>query len=267
MNASAPIGVFDSGVGGLSVLKEIRQRLPNESLIYFADSAYAPYGEKSAQTIIERSHYCCDWLIERGAKALVVACNTATAAAVHSLRESYSIPVIAMEPAVKPAAKLSKRGIVGVLATSGTLKSEKFAALQKQHACGVDVITQPCPGLVEAIEKGEPNSSELLNLLKRYVGVLVEQNVDVIVLGCTHYPLVRQQIEMLLPAGIHVIDSGAAVAQRVQSQLEQFELSSQASNNEAVLTLATSGKGNALEQVVQQVLGVKRIHAIVEATR
>ena len=254
MSNSAPIGVFDSGIGGLSVLKEIAKRMPNESLLYFADSAYAPYGEKSAETIIQRSHYCCDWLLERGAKALVVACNTATAAAVHSLRNDYSVPVIAMEPAIKPAAKLSQRGIVGVLATSGTLKSEKLATLQRTHAADVDVITQPCPGLVEEIEKGQNDSPELKRLLEHYVGALVEAQADVIVLGCTHYPLIREQIQQLLPEGVQIIDSGAAVALRVEAQLECHSLlASVASIGE--VGYACSGDAESLEQLLFSVWG------------
>ncbi|MFC1748392.1 glutamate racemase [Pseudomonadota bacterium] len=257
MPNNAPIGIFDSGVGGLSVLKEIRQRLPRENLIYLADSAFAPYGEKSPEVIIDRSHYCSDWLIGQGAKAVVVACNTATAAAVHSLRESLSVPVIAMEPAVKPAVSMSKQRRVGVLATSGTLLSEKFATLQRRHANGAEVITQPCPGLVEEIEKGDLDSPQLTQLLERYVGALVAQGVDVIVLGCTHYPLVRVQIDQLLPADVWLIDSGAAVAQRVELQLQHYGLYRQ-SQGDVSLTCVTSGGVLSLKHALKQWLNMSQ---------
>ncbi len=249
-----PVGVFDSGVGGLSVLREIRRRLPYENLIYLADSAHAPYGEKSRDAIIERSRYCSGWLVSRGAKAVVVACNTATAVAIEALRAEFSVPVIAMEPAVKPAVQLSRSGVVGVLATSGTLQSDKFARLQQQHAGPVRVITQACPGLAETIEKGELSSPLLTRLIDRYVGRLLAQGADAIVLGCTHYPLIRAQIACRIPANVQLVDSGAAVAQQTDMQLRAYGLRAHRQAG-AALECWSSGDVVALQQVLQ-ILGL-----------
>nr|NIU62727.1 glutamate racemase [Stutzerimonas stutzeri] len=166
-DCNAPVGVFDSGVGGLSVLREIRRRLPHESLLYLADSAHVPYGEKSPEYIRERCRIIAAFFVEQGAKALVLACNTATAAGVTELRELYpDLPIIGMEPAVKPAAAATRSGVVGVLATTGTLKSARFAALLDRFAGDVRVITQPCPGLVERIEAGDLASDETRAMLE-----------------------------------------------------------------------------------------------------
>ena len=162
--ALAPIGVFDSGVGGLSVLKHLRALLPAEDFLYVADSGYAPYGERSPEFIRERSFYIANFLIEKGVKALVVACNTATAAAVHELRERLTIPVVAMEPGIKPAVELTKSKVVGVLATAGTLESARFFSLVNRYAGDVEIVTQPCAGLVERIEANDSNSYDTLNL-------------------------------------------------------------------------------------------------------
>lgn len=222
---SAPVGVFDSGVGGLSVLREIRLRLPHESLLYLADSAHVPYGEKSPEYIRERCRIIAAFLIEQGAKALVVACNTATAAGAAELRERYpDVPIIAMEPAVKPAAQATRSGVVGVLATTGTLKSAKFAALLDRFAAEVRVITQPCPGLVERIEAGDLESTETRGLLLGWVEPLLAQGCDTLILGCTHYPFIRPLLTQLLPAQVRLIDTGAAVARHLGEVLAQRQL-------------------------------------------
>jgi len=227
----APIGIFDSGIGGLSVAREIHRLLPHEALYYLADARYAPYGERSREQIIQRSHYCTQQLIERGAKAIVIACNTATAAAVNVLRAAYPLPIIAMEPALKPAVQASRNGCIGVLATAGTLGSEKFARLQEQFAGHCRVFTQPCPGLVEEIEKGDFDSLDLRQLLERYIHSLKQQGVDTLILGCTHYPLVRPRISAVAGPGIEIIDSGPAVARRVAQLLgEQQQLNPQATH-------------------------------------
>ncbi|MEH6500271.1 MAG: glutamate racemase [Pseudoalteromonas distincta] len=218
MNA-APVGVFDSGVGGLSVLLEIRRQLPQESLLYVADSGYVPYGEKSPEQIRERSRAIAGFLLGQGAKALVVACNTATAAAVNDLRSIYDVPIIGMEPAVKPAAQATRSGIVGVLATTGTLQSAKFAALLDRFAGSVKVITQPCPGLVELIEQGELQGPRLEALLRGFTAPLLAAGCDTLILGCTHYPFVRDVLQHLLPPEVNLIDTGAAVARHLQARL------------------------------------------------
>ncbi|WP_439886258.1 glutamate racemase [Pseudomonas sp. MBLB4123] len=225
MANSAPIGVFDSGVGGLSVLGEIRALLPAESLLYVADSGHVPYGEKSAEFISERCHTLAGFLLAQGAKALVLACNTATVAGVAELRERYPhLPIIGMEPAVKPAAAATRSGVVGVLATTGTLKSAKFAALLDRFAGDVRVITQPCPGLVERIEAGELDGAATRELLQGYVAPLLAEGCDTLILGCTHYPFIKPLLRALVPESVSLIDTGAAVARQLKRRLGEQRL-------------------------------------------
>ncbi|MCF5543633.1 glutamate racemase [Pseudomonas salomonii] len=225
MVKDAPIGVFDSGVGGLSVLDEIQQLLPHESLLYVADGGYIPYGEKSPAFILERSRLVAEFFREKGAKAFVIACNTATVAAVADLRQDYpDWPLVGMEPAVKPAAAATRSGVVGVLATTGTLQSAKFAALLDRFATDVRVITQPCPGLVELIETGDLNSAALRQLLQGYVTPLLSAGCDTIILGCTHYPFLKPLLAQMLPPSIVLIDTGAAVARQLKRLLGERDL-------------------------------------------
>ncbi|SFA81915.1 glutamate racemase [Pseudomonas sp. NFIX10] len=218
----APVGVLDSGVGGLSVLGEIRQLLPDESLLYVADCGHIPYGEKSPEYIRQRCAIIADFLFSQGAKALVVACNTATVAAVADLRRDFPRwPIVGMEPAVKPAAAATRSGIVGVLATTGTLQSAKFAALLDRFATDVRVITQPCPGLVELIEAGDLHSQALHQLLHHYVEPLLAAGCDTLILGCTHYPFLKPLLKDMIPRYISLIDTGAAVARQLQRLLAE----------------------------------------------
>lgn len=220
-----PIGVFDSGVGGLSVLKHIHALLPHEQLIYVADSLHAPYGNKSPEEITERCLALTDFLLAHGAKAIVVACNTATAAAIATLRQVHpDLPIIGMEPAVKPAAAASKKGIIGVLATTGTLHSAQFAALLEAYGRNVQVVTQACVGLVECIERGELNAPGTRALLEKYLKPLLDEGADTIVLGCTHYPFVKAQIQQIVGENVILIDTGAAVAKRLQNRLVERDL-------------------------------------------
>lgn len=221
---SGPIGVFDSGVGGLSVLRHIRALLPHEDLLYIADSGNAPYGDKSPAWIRERSVELAGWLIGRGAKAIVVACNTATAAAASALRERYPQPIIAMEPAVKPAAAATKTGVVGVLATVGTLKSAQFAALLDRFASGIEVVTQPCPGLVECVERGELDTPATQALVTRYVEPLLARGADTIVLGCTHYPFLQPLIAAIAGPQVALIETGPAVARQLKRRLHETDI-------------------------------------------
>ncbi|TBU99543.1 glutamate racemase [Phytopseudomonas dryadis] len=221
----APIGVFDSGVGGLSVLREIRGLLPRESLLYVADSGHVPYGEKSPEFIRERCRIIAGFLLGQGAKALVLACNTATVAGVSELRERYpQLPIVGMEPAVKPAAAATRSGVVGVLATTGTLKSARFAALLDRFASDVRVVTQPCPGLVELIEAGDLQAPALRAMLRRYVEPLLAEGCDTLILGCTHYPFLRPLLGELIAPSISLIDTGEAVARQLQRLLQQRQL-------------------------------------------
>ncbi|MDP5240612.1 glutamate racemase [Uliginosibacterium sp. 31-16] len=224
MSDPRPIGVFDSGVGGLSVLREIRALLPAEDLLYCADSGHAPYGEKPQHLIAARSLELSGFLLEQGAKALVIACNTATAAAAQAIRAQWpDVPVIGMEPAVKPATAATRNGVVGVLATTGTLESARFAALLDQFGKGVKVLTRPGTGLVEAVERGEQGSVRLFSLLKAHLEPLLAGGADVVVLGCTHYVFLREQVEAIVGPSVQVIDTGAAVATQVQRKLQGRE--------------------------------------------
>jgi glutamate racemase len=213
------LGVFDSGVGGLTVLQEIRRALPDASLVYIGDSRNAPYGSRSEAEIQRLSLGQAHFLRENfQADLLVVACNTATAAAVKLLRESFpDLPIVGMEPAVRPAARATKTGVVGVLATVGTLKSAKFAALLAREGHGVRFLTQACPGWVEAVERGELNSPETHVLVEKFVAPLLTQGADTLVLGCTHFPALRESIQDFVGPHVTLIDTGEAVARRVVS--------------------------------------------------
>jgi len=220
MPDSRPIGVFDSGVGGLSVLREIRARLPFEELIYCADSGFAPYGSRSPDEIRERSLFLSEFLLEHGCKALVIACNTATAAAADYLRQRWpALLIIGMEPAVKPATAATRSGVVGVLATVGTLASARFAALLDTFGNEVELVTQPCPGLMECVERGELDTPGTRKLLESFVAPLLLANADVVVLGCTHYVFLRSLVQELVGPAVKLIDTGAAVAAQVERKL------------------------------------------------
>lgn len=216
----APIGVFDSGLGGMSVLREMVRRLPHENFVYVADSGHCPYGGKSQQQIIARTVAITDFLLGRGAKLVVVACNTATVAAVEYLRANYSNAFVGMEPAVKPAVTLTRSGVVGVLATVATLSGEKLHKLIDRHAGSVRIITQPCPGLPERVEAGELESAETRVLVERYTAPLLAGGADVVVLGSTHYPFLRPLVQQVVGPGVKLLDTGEAVARRVENVLK-----------------------------------------------
>jgi glutamate racemase len=217
---AGPIGVFDSGVGGLSVLREIRARLPHADLVYVADSGHCPYGDKSYAEIRGRAHAIATFLLGRGARAVVVACNTATVAAIDGLRQTHSgVPFVGMEPAVKPAAAATRTGVVGLLATGATLGGERFAGLAERFAEGIELITQACPGLVERIEAGDLDGPATRALVRRYAAPLCMRGADTLVLGCTHYPFVSPLLRELLGPEVALIDTGAAVARQVERVL------------------------------------------------
>lgn len=221
----APVGVIDSGMGGLSVLREIRGLLPAEALCYVADSGFVPYGSRPATEIRRRAESLVRFLLAQQVKAVVVACNTATAAAARSLRERWpGLPIVAMEPAVKPAVAATRSGVVGVLATEGTLGSARFAGLLEQYAGRVEVITQPCPGLVEAVEQGDLDGPVVGRLLERYLTPLIDAGADTIILGCTHYPFLRERIREMAGDRLQLIDTGAAVARQLRRRLDEAGL-------------------------------------------
>jgi len=214
-----PIGIFDSGVGGTSVCKEIHTLLPNENTIYLADSKNAPYGNKSKEKIVELSIKNTELLIERGCKLIVVACNTATTNAIKALRETYQIPFIGIEPAIKPAALQTKTNAIGILATKGTLTSELFHHTSNLFKNGRHVIEQDGEGIVPLIEKGLINSQEMTTLLRAYLKPMIAADIDCLVLGCTHYPYLIPLLLTLLPNHVKIIDSGEAVARQTKAIL------------------------------------------------
>jgi glutamate racemase len=215
-----PVGVFDSGVGGLSVLQALRQELPHEHYLYVADSGFAPYGDRSPQFVVERATAISDFLTAQDVKAIVVACNTATAIAVDSLRSRFTLPVVAIEPAIKPAASRTRSRVVGVLATHGTVSSPNMAKLLASYGADVEFVIQPCPGLADQVERGEIASEETRALVQRYVRPILERGGDIIVLGCTHYPFLRSVIHDVAGPAVEIIDPATAVARELRRRLE-----------------------------------------------
>lgn len=205
------IGLFDSGLGGLSVAREVRALLPEHDLIYLADTAHCPYGPQPPEVVRERALACARWLAAQGAGVIVVACNTATSAALETLRAALALPVVGMEPGVKPAVAATRTGRVAVLATSGTLGGERFARLVERFAGGVEVATVACPELVGLVERGDLTSAHARSVVAGYVAPLVAEGVDSFVLACTHFPLLRHLIAAAAP-GVTIIDTGPAVA-------------------------------------------------------
>ncbi|MDQ6968825.1 MAG: glutamate racemase [Mariprofundaceae bacterium] len=219
------IGVFDSGIGGLSVLKHIHARLPNEPLVYLADSAFMPYGCKPPSIIEDRCLHIADFFTKHHCKAIVLACNTATAVSIHHLRKKYSYPIIGMEPAIKPAVIRSQTGVIGVLVTNGTANSEKFNQLKQRFGTHINMIVQPCPGLVESIEAGNTvNNTVVYEMLKGFLQPLLQQGIDTLVLGCTHYPFVIPLIRDIIGEHITIIDSGHAISCELERQLNLHHL-------------------------------------------
>ncbi len=219
-----PIGIFDSGVGGTSIWKEIQMLLPNENTIYLADSKNAPYGEKAKEEIVKLSIKNTEYLLSQNCKIIVVACNTATTNAISMLRATYEIPIIGIEPAIKPAALQSKSKTVGILATKGTLSSGLFHSTAENHASGIRIMEQEGTGLVALIEQGKSSSKETKALLRNYLDPMIKAGIDYLVLGCTHYPYLIPILKEILPENVKIIDSGEAVAKQTKSVLEKNDL-------------------------------------------
>jgi glutamate racemase len=224
MSSKDPIGIFDSGIGGLSVLVHIRKQLPAEDLIYVADSLHLPYGTKSTEYVIRRSLLISEFLLDQGVKSIVVACNTATAASVAVLRNRFDVPIIGMEPGVKPGIESSKNGTVAILATDGTLGSEKFKNLMRRFNEQADIIIQPCHGWVELVEKQDNDPPTAESIIRERISPLLQRGVDTIVLGCTHYPFLRHHIERITEGTVHIIDTGEAVARQLKRLLAAHHL-------------------------------------------
>ena len=250
------IGLFDSGLGGLSVLRDLRRHMPLAQLMYLADSANAPYGERDDAFIADRALAISDFLLSQGAQIIVVACNTATAMAVHTLRQRWpEVPIVGVEPGVKPAVALSANKRIGVLATPGTLTSDKFKRLIAAHGQDALIVAQPCPGLAKEIESGHLDSLALRTLVEAFSRPLREAEVDTVVLGCTHYPFIAPLFQQALGPAVRVIDTAEAVArqtQRISAQLPRHE-----ATTGPLTRLWTSGSPSHLAQVADHWLGLK----------
>lgn len=217
---AAPIGFFDSGIGGLTIWKEVVHLLPFQHTIYVSDNAYAPYGTKTHLQLLERCRTNTEFLLEKGCKLIVVACNTATTNVIATLRNEYPINFVGVEPSIKPAALATKTSVIGVLATQGTLKSSLFLKTAANHLKNITLIKQHGKGLVDLIERGNISGNTTLYLLQNYLSPMRAKNIDYLVLGCTHYPFLKPLITEILGTGVTVIDSGIPVAKRVQSLLK-----------------------------------------------
>lgn len=224
MADNRPIGIFDSGIGGLTVAHAIRQALPWERLLYFGDGAHVPYGERSNAQILTFSAGITEFLLANECKLIVVACNTASAAALKPLRERLPhVPFVGMEPAVKPAVEHTRTGVVGVIATVSTMQSAVFASVVERFGQGVEVIQQACPGLVHQIEAGELDTAPTEAMLREWLEPMCVRGIDALVLGCTHYPIIRPLIERIVGPGVRVIDPAPAIARRVEQLLRTGE--------------------------------------------
>ncbi len=251
----AAIGIFDSGLGGLSVLRAVQRAAPGAELLYVADHAHAPYGEQSPQAIKARALALARWLVTQRVQALVVACNTATALAVQALRQELALPVVGIEPAVKPAAERTRSGVIGVLATSAMVASERMARLCDDHARprGVRVLLQSGTGLVERIEAGDLDGPLTRALVERHVAPLRAAGIDVLVLGCTHYPLIAPTLQEALGAGVQLLDPAEAVARELLRRLGPAGESVIATPAQpAPIRLLTTGDPPAVQQVVNR---------------
>jgi glutamate racemase len=273
MKASSPIGIFDSGIGGLSVLSALRAALPNEHLLYWADSAHAPYGEKGDAFVRQRSGAITHHLVQaHGIKALVVACNTATAATVGALRERYpELPIIGLEPALKPAAQLTRTGRVGVMATQGTVSSEKFQRLLQSFQGQADFVVQACPGLALAIEhSAHPDTqaaadNRVHELLKRFTQAMGRfgtdvGDIDTLVLGCTHYVFVQDVLQSLVGPQVQCLSTGAPVAQQTRRLLEAAHTLRQTGELAAQTRLLSNGDLAGLQGAAARWLGLSADH-------
>ena len=248
-----PVGIFDSGVGGLSVAAEIRRALPSEDILYVADTSHCPYGEKPLDEVRERALAIGRHLQAAGAKLLVVACNTASGAALERLREVLTVPVVGLEPPVKTGVALTQNRKVGVMATSGTLRSERFARLVRAHARGVEVVAQPCPGLADLIEEGHLDDGTLLACLEELTRPLKRAGVDTVVLGCTHYAFVAGPLARVLGPKVELVDSAPAIARRTDQLLKDGGL--RATSGTGTFRLLTTGDPDKVAPVVRRLWG------------
>ena len=246
------VGIFDSGVGGTTVLRHLRELLPHEDLLYLADQASCPYGARPAAELRRLSAACAGWLIDRGAALVVVACNTASAAALHWLRQQFpATPFVGMVPAVKPAAAETRSGVVGVLATPATIQGELLDEVVLRWAGGATVVRQACPGLVERIEAGQIAAPETVALLETYLAPLLDTGADTIVLGCTHYPFLARQIQQVAGPGVRLIDAAPAVARQAARVWAEHGLARGDPGHPGAVRYATSGDARELARLLR----------------
>ena len=251
------IGVFDSGVGGLSVLRAICQQMPSESVIYFGDQDHVPYGPRSLEEVQAFSDGITRFLLSQGAQLIVVACNAASAAALHYLRIQFpAIPFVGMEPAVKPAAENTRSGVVGVLATPATFQGRLYASVVERFAKGVQVLQDTCPGLVGEIELGHLDGPKTRTILENALRPMLAQGIDTVVMGCTHYPFVIPLISQIAGPGVRVIDPAPAVARQTGRLLEQHGWLEE-SGTPGTVRYLTSGDPEKMNALLEQLLGVK----------
>ena len=251
MTQNSPIGVFDSGVGGSSIWQEIHKLLPFENVIYLADSKNAPYGNKSAEEITELSIKNVEKLLEFGCKIIVVACNTATTNAIATLRKNYEIPIIGIEPAIKPAALKTTSKSIGILATKGTLSSILFSKTADEFRKEISVVEIIGEGLVSLIEAGNLDGPEMISLLKKHTKPMIDANIDYLVLGCSHYPYIIPQLKKILPNNVKIIDSGEAVARQTKTVLQSLDLLRE-ENTTPKLQFFTNAKTDTLEFLLKE---------------
>ncbi|HET6822436.1 MAG TPA: glutamate racemase [Anaerolineales bacterium] len=255
ITSESPIGIFDSGVGGISVLCAIREQMPEESVIYFGDQGHIPYGPRPMEQIRDFAEGITHFLLEQGAKIIVVACNTASAAALKYLRDKFpDIQFVGMEPAVKPAAEHTHTGKVGVLATPATFQGALYASVVERFANGVELFQNTCNGLVQQIEQGRLNDGETRQILENALQPMLEKNIDTVVLGCTHYPFVIPLIQDIVGDSVRVIDPAPAVAKQTARLLEARELRNNSASKGKV-RLYTSGDPDALKALLPTLLG------------
>lgn len=252
---NSPVGIFDSGVGGISVLRAIREQMPEESIIYFGDQGHVPYGSRSMEQIQSFSEAITRFLLEHGAKIIVVACNTASAAALKDLREKFAdVQFVGMEPAVKPAAERTQTGKVGILATPATFQGALYASVVERFANGVELFQDTCPGLVQQIEQGNLNGAETRRILENALMPMLEKNIDTVVLGCTHYPFVIPLIQQIVGENIRVIDPAPAVAKQTGRLLEAQGMENK-SESKGQVKFYTSGNPDAFKSLLPTLLG------------
>ncbi len=250
------IGVFDSGVGGLSVLNEIRREMPSADLLYLADQSRAPYGVRTLAEVASMTEEASRWLLDRGATTITIACNTASAAALHALRANHpNVTFVGMEPAVKPAVVSSATGVIGVLATAATFQGELYASVMQRHATGVTVLTRACPRWVELVERAEVDGPEARRQVAACLAPILDGGADTLVLGCTHFPFLVPLIEDVAGPGVRIVDPAPAVARQLRRVASDMGGSGR-------LTLATSGEPERFRQVARELAGIEALEPV-----